>query len=89
MAPPHTGGKSPFNEASDIENGFARSTGESNVVVVGEVVNCGQGALFGEIGGDGMNFGTGFLQLMSRLELLLRRFLVCGSRRSRDGERTW
>lgn len=88
VAPPRTGGKSFFNEVNDIENGFARSAGYSNVVAVGEPVKCGHCPWPGEIGGEGMNFGTGFLQLMSRLELLLRRLLVCGSRRSRDGERT-
>jgi hypothetical protein len=80
MAPPHTGGRSPFNEVNDIENGFSLSARYSNVVAVGELVYCGHGAWFGEIGGEGMYFGTGFLQPMSRLELLLRRFLVCEPR---------
>lgn len=51
-----------------------------NVVAVGESVYCGSRSWFGESGGEGMNFGTGFLQLMSRLGLLLGRFLVCGPR---------
>lgn len=80
MVPPHTGGRSFFNEVNDIENGFVGSTGYSNVEAVGGPVYGGHCPWFGETGGEGMNFGTGFLQLMSRLELLLRRFLVCGSR---------
>ena len=77
MAPPRTGGKSLLNEASDMENGFARSTVYPNVVAVGEDVHCDDCAQSGETGGDGRNFGTGFLQLMSRLELLLRRLIAC------------
>lgn len=80
MAPPHTGGKSLLNEVTDIENGSVRSIINPNMVAVGDSVECGDCGLFGEIGGEGMNFGTGFLQLRSRLELLLRRVLVCGSR---------
>ena len=80
MASPHTGGKSLFNEVIDIENGSVRSIKSPNVVVIGDSADCGDCALFGEIGGEGRNFGTGFLQLRSRLELLFRRFLVCGSR---------
>ena len=81
MAPPHTGGMSLFNEVNDIENGFARSIVNPNVVVdVGDSVYCGSCSWFDEVGGEGRNFGTGFLQLMSRLGLLLGRFLVCGPR---------
>lgn len=78
-----TGGRSLLNEVNDMENGFAWSTVHPNVVAVGEAVGEAmyrdRWIWFGEIGGEGMNFGTGFLQLMSRLELLLRRFLACGS----------
>lgn len=80
MAPPHTGGKSLLNEVNDMENGFVRSIVNPKVVAVGDSVYCGNSDWLGDIGGEGMNFGTGFLQLMSRLELLLRRFFICGSR---------
>jgi hypothetical protein len=69
-----------FSEVNDIENGFARSTVNPKVVAVGESVNCGSCGWLSEIRGEGMSFGTGFLQLMSRLGLLLGRFIVCGPR---------
>lgn len=77
MATLRTGGRLLFNEVNDIEYGFARSTVYPNAVAMDEAMYCPRS---GEIGGEGMNFGTGFLQLMSRLELLLRRLLICGSR---------
>ena len=89
MTSARTGGRSLLNRVNDMEDGFVSSAVCPNEVATGEDAYCDGCSQFGEIGGDGRNFGTGFLQPMSRLELLPRKFLVWGSCRSREYGRAW